>query len=148
MEVILLTDIEKLGDQYQVVKVKNGFGRNYLIPQKKAVIANAPNMKKLDEIRAKDAAELAKRYDEFKEMSDKLGAMVIKIGAKAGAEDKIFGSVTSLQLSQAVKEQADFDIDRKRIKLPEEVKTLGAYVADVNLHPDIETKINFEVIQD
>ena len=95
MEVILLKDIDKLGDQYEVVKVKNGYGRNYLIPQKKAVIANAPNMKKLDEIKAKEAADMAKRYDEFKEMTDQLADVVIKIGAKAGAEDKIFGSVTN-----------------------------------------------------
>ena len=148
MEVILLSDVEKLGDRHDVVNVKNGYGRNYLIPKKLAVIANAPNRKKLEEIKAKEAAELAKRFDEFKEVTDKLADMVIKIGAKAGAEDKIFGSVTNIQLAQAVKEQADIDIERKKITLPEEVKKLGAYTADVNLHPDLDTKINFEVVQD
>jgi large subunit ribosomal protein L9 len=148
MEVILLKDSDNLGDKYDIVKVKNGFGRNYLIPQKMAIIANAPNLKKLDEFKAKEAAELEKRLDEFKEITAKLADMVIRIGAKAGAEDKIFGSVTSIQLAAAVKEQADIDIERKRITIPEEVKTLGTYVANVNLHPALETKINFEVFQD
>ncbi len=148
MEVILLNDIEKLGDRHDLVKVKNGYGRNYLIPQKLAVIANATNRKKLDAIKAREAAELERRLDEFKAMTEKLAGMVIKIGAKAGAEDKIFGSVTNIQLAQAVKEQADIDIERKKITFPEEVKTLGTYVADVNLHPDLDTKINFEVVED
>lgn len=148
MEVILLSDVEKLGDRHDVVQVKNGYGRNYLIPKKLAVIANGPNRAKLEEIKAQEAAELAKRFDEFKEITDKLADMVIKIGAKAGTEDKIFGSVTNIQLAQAVKDQADIDIERKRITLPEEVKTLGSYTALVNLHPDLETKINFEVVQD
>lgn len=148
MEVILLKDVEKLGDRYDVVSVKGGYGRNFLIPQKMAVVANGPNRKKLDEIKAKEAEELAKRFDEFKEMTDKLAETVIKIGAKAGAEDKIFGSVTNIQLAQAVKEQVEMDIDRKKITIDEEVKTLGTYVATVDLHPDIDTKINFEVVQD
>ena len=148
MEVILLKDSDRLGDKYDIIKVKNGFGRNYLIPQKMAIIANAPNLKKLDEYKAKEAAELEKRLDEFKEVTAKLAGMVIKIGAKAGAEDKIFGSVTSIQLAAAVKEQADIEIERKRIVIPDEVKTLGTYVANVNLHPALETKINFEVVQD
>ncbi len=148
MEVILLAEVEKLGDRHDVVKVKNGFGRNFLIPKKLAVIANKPNRKKLEEIKVKEAAELAKRFDEFKDMADKLKDMVIKIGAKAGAEDKIFGSVTNIQLAQAIKEQAGFDIERKKITIMEEVKTLGSYVAEAHLHPEVETKINFEVVQD
>jgi len=148
MEVILLTDIEKLGDRHDVVKVKNGYGRNYLIPQRKAIIANGPNMKVLDGIKAKEMEELERRLDEFKEMTEKLAGMTIKIGAKAGAEDKIFGSVTNIQLSQAVKEQADMDIERRKITIPDEVKTLGTYTAKVNLHPELETVINFEVVED
>lgn len=148
MEVILLKDIEKLGDRHDIVKVKGGYGRNYLIPQKMAIVANAPNRKKLDAIKAKEAAELERRLDEFKAMTEKLAGMVIKIGAKAGAEGKIFGSVTNIQLAQALKEQADMDIERKKITILDEVKTLGAYTADVNLHPALETKINFEVVED
>lgn len=148
MEVILLTDIDKLGDRHDIVKVKNGYGRNYLIPKRQAVVANGPNLKKLDVIKAKEAEELEKRLDEFKEMTAKLAGMVIKIGAKSGAEGKIFGSVTNIQLAQAVKEQAELEIERKKITIPEEVKTLGTYVANVNLHPELETVINFEVVED
>lgn len=148
MEVILLKDIEKLGDRHDIVKVKGGYGRNFLIPQKMAIVANIPNRKKLDEIKAKEAAELERRLDEFKAMTEKLAGMVIKIGAKAGAEGKIFGSVTNIQLAQALKEQADMDVERRQIKIEEEVKTLGSYSADLNLHPALETKINFEVVED
>ncbi len=146
MEIILLKDIEKLGYKYDTVTVKNGYGRNYLIPQKMAVVANATNIGKRDEIVAKIEAEKEKRIDEFKAMAEQLKDKVIKIGAKAGTSGKIFGSVNNLQLVQAIKEQLDLDIERRSIELVEEVKNLGSYTAIAKLHKTVEATINFEVV--
>jgi large subunit ribosomal protein L9 len=148
MEVILLKDVEKLGDRHEVVNVKGGFGRNFLIPQKLGVVANATNRKKLEEILAKEASDLARRLGEFQELADKLKDEVLKIGAKSGTSNKIFGSVTNIQISQALKDQLEIDIDRKKISLPEEIKELGKYTAKADVHPDVECLIHFEVVKE
>lgn len=148
MEIILLKDVDRLGYKYDVVTVKNGFGRNYLIPQKMAVLANAANRAKRDEIVAKYEAEMAQRVDEFKAIAEQLNGSVIKIAAKAGTSGKIFGSVTSIQLVQAIKDQLGLDVERRSVTIEEEVKNLGTYVAKANLHKEVEANINFEVIAD
>ena len=146
MDIILLEDIEKVGDKHTIVNVKDGYARNYLIPQKLAIIANEANRKRLDDLKEKEAAELAARLGEFQEIADRLKGQVLKIGAKAGTSGKIFGSVTNIQIANALKEQLDLDIDRRKVILPEEVKVVGSYVAELNLHPDVEAKVNFEVV--
>jgi large subunit ribosomal protein L9 len=146
MEIILLKDVDKLGDKHEVLTVKDGFGRNYLIPQGLAIIANSTNMAKLEEIKRKEAEELAARKAEFKAMAETLREKVLQIGAKAGASGKIFGSVTNVQLASAIKEQFGLDVERKRIVLPEEVKNLGTYTAEIKLHPEVDMKVNFEVV--
>lgn len=148
MEIILLKDVENLGFKYDVVSVKNGFGRNYLIPQKIAVIANTVNRSKRDEIVAKHEAAMAQRVDEFKAIAEGLKGKVVKIVAKAGTSGKIFGSVTSIQLGQAIKEQLDLDVERRSIEMTEEVKNLGTYTAVANLHKEVQATINFEVVTD
>ena len=148
MEVILLKDVDKLGYVNDVVTVKNGYGRNYLIPQKHAVIANAANRVKLEERLEVERARREKMLGAFKEMEAKLKDAVIRIAAKTGTTDKIFGSVTNVQLSAAIKEQLDIDIERRDIKLNEDVKTLGNYTAIANLHPEVQANINFEVYDD
>jgi len=146
MEIILLKDVDKLGEKHEVLTVKDGFGRNYLIPQGLAIIANSANMAKLDEIKRKEAEELAARKADFEAMAETLREKVLQIGAKAGASGKIFGSVTNVQLASAIKEQFDLDVERKRIILPEEVKNLGTYTAEIKLHPEVDMKVTFEVI--
>lgn len=148
MEIILLKDVESLGYKYDVVAVKNGFARNFLIPQKVAVIANGDNRAKRDEIVNKHEAEMNQRIGEFKAIADKLANAVVKIVAKAGTSGKIFGSVTSIQLVQAIKDQLGLDVERRTVTMTEEVKTLGTYVAKANLHKEVEATINFEVIAD
>ncbi|MCE2790396.1 MAG: 50S ribosomal protein L9 [Saprospiraceae bacterium] len=148
MEIILLKDIEKLGDKHDIVKVKPGYGRNYLIPQGLAVNANVINRKKREEIIADEEAKEAVRLDEYKAMAAKIQGQTLKIGVKAGTSGKIFGSVTSVQISQALKDQFDLDIERKKIHLPEEVKELGTYTADLHLHKELTTKVQFELIQE
>lgn len=146
MEIILLKDIEKVGDKHTVVTVKNGYGRNYLIPQGLALIANESNRKRLAELRRREAAQEGKMKDAYQAIADSLVGKVLKIGAKAGTSGKIFGSVTAIQLSAALKEQFDVDVPRRKIQLPDEVKELGEYVATLNLHPEVTAPLSFEVI--
>lgn len=146
MEMILLQDLENLGYKYDVVTVKNGYGRNYLIPRKMAVIANAANLAKRNEIVAKIEEEMAQRVDEFKAMAEKINAATLSIGAKAGTSGKIFGSVTNIQLVNAIKEQLGLDVERRTIEITEEVKNLGSYTALANLHKEVQATINFEVV--
>ncbi len=146
MEVILLKNIDKVGSKSEIVTVKDGYGRNYLIPQKLAIIANATNRGKLDELVAKQNAEEEKEIALFKEYLTKIEANVLNIGVKAGTSGKIFGSVTTVQLQQALKEQLSIDIDRKLINIAEEVKEVGEYEADINLHASVTGKVKFNVV--
>ena len=148
MEVILLKDVDKVGDKLDIVKVKAGYGRNYLIPQKLAMVANVKNRARIDKIKSKEAAERAARFDEFKVITDKIHGATLKIGAKAGTSGKIFGSVTNVQLAAALMDQLKVEVERRLIELTEEVKELGEYTAKANLHPDINTTIKFEVFAD
>ena len=148
MDIILLEDIEKVGDKHEVVSVKPGYARNYLIPQGLALVANDTNRGKLDDIKRKAAEELAARKAEFEEIAAKLEGQVLKIGAKAGTSGKIFGSVTNVQISAALKDQLDIEVDRRKIKLPEEIKVLGDYTIDLDLHPEVRIKLNFEVVEE
>ncbi|HMT52989.1 MAG: 50S ribosomal protein L9 [Saprospiraceae bacterium] len=148
MEIILLKDMEKLGDKHDIVKVKPGYGRNYLIPQGLAVNANAVNRKKRDVIIAEDDAKEAARLDEYREMAAKIEGKTLRIGVKAGTTGKIFGSVTSVQIANALKEQFDLELERKKIHLPEEVKEVGTYTAELHLHKELHTKVQFELVQE
>lgn len=146
MNIILLKDLDKVGDKYQIVSVKNGYGRNYLIPQKIAVIANPVNLEKLEVIKAKENAEIAARLSEFVEIANQLKGKTLKIGAKSGTSGKIFGSITTVQISNALMEQLNIDVERRKIALPDGIKVLGTYAAVLNLHPDVDSKIDFEVV--
>ena len=146
MQVILLTDIDKLGYKHDVVEVKPGYGRNYLIPQGMAIIANKANMGDLDEIKRKEAEVEAAKKAEYEEMAAKMDGVVLKIGAKAGQSGKIFGSVTNVQIAAALKEQLDLDVERRKIEIAEEVKELSTYHAKINLHPEVQPNIAFEVV--
>ncbi len=146
MDIILLKDIDKLGDKHSVVSVKPGYGRNYLIPQGAGVVANAANKKKLETLIADEEAKEATRLDEYKIIAAQLDGQSLKIGVKAGTSGKIFGSVTSVQIAQAIKEQLNLDIERKKIVLPEEIKEVGSYEATINLHKEVSSKIGFELI--
>ena len=148
MEVILLKDLDKLGGKHEIVKVKDGYGRNFLIPQGLAMVANAGNRRQLDELLKQEDRRESKRLDEYKAIAAQLEDVVLKIGAKAGSNGKIFGSVTNVQIAQALKEQNNLEIERKKIVLEEEVKALGEYEVKLNLHKDVQTKVKFEVIEE
>ncbi len=146
MDIILLKDLDKVGAKHEIVTVKNGYGRNYLIPQGIAIIANETNRKKLDAIKQKEQQELEKVLEEFKTIATQLEGKTLKIGMKAGQSGKIFGSVTNVQVAAALAEQLNIDIERRKIELPEEIKDLGTYTAVLNLHPEVKPEVAFEVV--
>ena len=146
MEIILLKDLDKVGDKHTIVKVRDGFGRNYLIPQGFALEANAANRQKLEDIKRREAEAEAQRLGEYQAIANKLKDVVLKIGAKAGTTGKLFGSVTNIQIAQALKDQAGVEIERKKIIIEEDVKELGTYSVTLDLHKDVDSKVQFEVI--
>ena len=147
MKVILKKDVEFVGNADDVVEVKNGFGRNYLIPQKMAIIANESNMKMLNnKLKFKHKKEEAMLAD-YKAIAEKLADMLITVGAKVGTTEKIFGSITTHHLCDSIKAQAGVEVDRKRVEiLGDEIKTLGEYKAKVSLHKEVEFELNFKVV--
>jgi large subunit ribosomal protein L9 len=146
MEIILLKDVEKLGYKHDVVTVKNGYGRNYLIPQGMAVIANATNKGKLETILADIEAKETARLDDYKALAEKMEGQTVKIGVKAGTSGKIFGSVTNLQVANALVEQYETEIERKKIILDENIKEVGTYEVVLQFHKEVSAKINIELI--
>ena len=146
MEIILLQDVEHVGYKHELVTVKDGYGRNYLIPQGLALIANSANKARLKELQRREESMEAKRLGEYQEMADKLDGQVLKIGAKAGTSGKIFGSVTTIQVANALKEQFDLEVERRKIQLPDDVKELGSYKMVLNLHKEVQPEVTFEVV--
>lgn len=146
MDIILIQDVDNLGAANEVVKVRNGYARNYLIPQKFAVEATASNLKNLGErlkvIRKKEEQMLAA----INEVVAKLNEGPVKIGAKTGTSGKIFGAVTALQISRAIREQKGYTIDRKKITIAEDVKELGTYKATIDFGNGKSTEVEFEVV--
>ncbi len=147
MEIIMLQDVEKVGDKHTVIKVKDGFGRNYLIPKGMGIIANKTNRARLDEMLKHEASKEAKLVGTYKDLAQKLDGKTLRIIAKAASTGKIFGSVSNVQIAQALKDQLGIEVERKKIHILEEVKTLGTYTAQVNFHIDVPGTIAFEVVE-
>ena len=146
MQVILIQDVDTLGQANESVKVKNGYARNYLIPQKLAVEASPSNLKQLEEKLKVKAKKEAAMLAQVKQVISALQDGAVKIGAKTGTSGKIFGSVTSLQIARAIKDQKGYEIDRKRITIVDEVKELGSYKASVDFGSGNVAEVEFEVI--
>lgn len=146
MEIILKQDVKNLGHKDEIVKVRDGYGRNFLIPQGIGIVANDGNKKMLTETLRQRAHKEAKIRQEAEANVQKLASLELTIGAKVGESGKIFGSVNAIQLSEALK-KAGFDLDRKNITVDaENIKALGKYTAHVKLYKDITVEVNFEVV--
>ncbi len=146
MQVILKQDITNLGYKDDIVTVKNGYGRNYLIPQGMAILATETNKKVVAENKKQKSYKEEKIRSEAITIAKTLETLTLKIGAKAGTTGKIFGSVNAIQIANALKEQFNFDFDRKNIEVDgESIKELGSYKAKVRLHKEISAEVNFEV---
>jgi large subunit ribosomal protein L9 len=145
MEVILIQYVDNLGAINDVVKVKNGYARNFLLPRHLAVENNPGNKKQLEErlkqVRKKEEKMLA----EVNSVIAKLKEAPLKLGAKTGTSGKIFGSVTALQISRAIREQRGYDIDRRKITIADEVKELGTYKANIDFGNGHSTEVEFAV---
>ncbi|MCI7430652.1 MAG: 50S ribosomal protein L9 [Bacteroidales bacterium] len=145
MQVILKEDVANLGYKDDIVTVKNGYGRNYLIPTGKAVIASESARKVLAENLKQRAHKLAKIKADAEELAAKLNGLVLTIGAKTSATGTIFGSVNNIQVAEELSKQG-FDIDRKTIVIKDAIKEVGTYSAVIKLHREVSAEITLEVV--
>ena len=136
-----------LGYENEVVKVKNGYDRNYLIPQGMAILATSTNKKILAEVNKQKSFKEQKLRKEADTMAQLLNKIVLKIGAKAGTSGKIFGSVNAIQIVDALKTQHGYEIDKRKVSVDgESIKELGSYKSTVSLYKDIKAELKFEVV--
>ena len=145
MELILKQDIKNLGEKDDVVNVRPGFGRNYLIPKGYATLATESAKKVLAENLKQAAFKQDKIKNDATEIAAKLEGIKLSIGAKACETGKIFGSVNTIQIADALKKEG-FDVDRRRITFDVEPKFVGEYIANLNLHKEVKVKVAFEVV--
>ena len=148
MKVILFKEIKKLGKMGDVVEVKNGYGRNYLIPKGLATLATATNKKVHEEILRQRAHKETKLREDAEKQVESMNQVELKIGAKTSSTGKIFGSVNNIQIAEALKKKG-YDVDRKNITITGDViKEIGTYTATVKLYKDIKAEISFEVFSE
>ena len=146
MEIILKQDVNKVGHKNDIVKVKTGYARNFLIPQGKAIVATESARKVLAEVIRQQSHKAAKALEAAQGIVDALNKLTGKIGAKAGETGKIFGSVNNIQLAEAI-QAAGYDIERKQITLSDEaIKELGSYEAKVKVYKDSVATVKFDVV--
>jgi large subunit ribosomal protein L9 len=146
MEVILIQDVDNLGAANELVKVKNGYARNFLLPRQLAVEASPSNRKQLEERMKQSKKKEEKMLAQINSVVEKLKEAPLKVGAKTGTSGKIFGSVTPLQISRAIREQKGYEIDRKKIQIIDEVKELGTYKASIDFGNGQSAEVEFEVV--
>ena len=148
MEVILKKNVNKLGYANEIVKVKPGYGRNFLIPQGYAILATASAKKAHGEILKQKSHKETKLQEEAQELANKMSALELSIQTKAGDNGKIFGSINTIQLAAALKSEG-YEVDRKSLKIKDEpIKELGTYEAEVNLYKGVQQTISFKVVEE
>lgn len=146
MKIILMEDMEKLGKAGDVVTVKEGYARNYLIPKSKAKPLTPGNMKILEALRKKQALAEKKKLEELNALADKISKLSLTISEEAGEEEKLYGSVTNEAISDALKQEG-IDIDKRDIILDEPIKKLGVYQVTVKLHPEVKPQLRIWVVK-
>jgi large subunit ribosomal protein L9 len=147
MKVFLKEDVKNLGKIGDVVNVAEGYARNFLLPKKFAVEANPKNLKEFEHNKRIIQERAAKIKDASKAEADKLSALTLKVKAKAGEEDKLFGSVTTMDIAEAFKAEG-FEVDKKKILLAEPIKRLGEYTVEVKIHSEVNATVKVQVISD
>ncbi len=145
MKVILREDVHNVGKSGEIITVKDGFGRNFLLPRKLAVLANEKNVRQLGHDQSVIAARQAKLKDSAQAEAGKLQTLQLRIARKVGEQDKLYGSVTALDIAEALAAQGQ-RIDRRSIHLPEPIKTLGTHEVEVRLHRDVSAKVRVDVV--
>ena len=146
MKVILLTDVDRLGKTGEIVSVKEGYARNYLIPNNKARVATPGNMKILDTLKKKQAAEELKKLEEAQKLAGKISTLSLTITAQAGEEEKLFGSVSNEDIAAALAVE-NIKIDKRDIILEEPIKSLGMHQVTVKLHPEVKANLKVWIVK-
>ena len=144
MEIILQEDVDKLGNRGQVVTVKEGYARNYLLPRKLGVPANASNMKRLEKMRAAFAKKEATERESAQQQAAQLSSVALKLSRKAGENDQLFGSVTGGDIAEALKAQG-YEIDKRKIQLNDPIKLVGEYPITLKLYRDVTATVTLTV---
>jgi len=145
MKVILVKDVKDVGKAGDVVNISDGYGRNYLLPRGLAIEANKSNMNILNEKKKKEERKKNQELEEAKEIAEKLSNTSIILKVKTGENGKLFGSITSKDIQEELKKKG-FDIDKKKIVLPENIKTIGSYTVDIKVYSGVNAKIKIDVI--
>ena len=146
MQVILIKDVDNLGSAHEMVEVRPGYARNFLIPGKYAVEASNSNVKIMEERRKQLKKKEDKLMAEIASVTETLKASPVKVGAKIGVSGKIFGSVTAIQIARAIREQKGYEIDRRRISILDEVKEAGTFRASIDFGKENVVEISFDVV--
>jgi len=145
MKVILLQDVKSLGKKDAIVEVSDGYGQNYLIPRKLAVVANAGNMNEVKQRKESLDNKARKELEAAKEYAAKLQDKTVTISAKVGENGKLFGAVSNKDIQDALKAQYNVDIDKKKIVLTEPIKNVGAHIVEIKLHSGVSVKITVKI---
>ena len=147
MQIVLLEDVKSLGKKGEIVKVNEGYGRNFILPKKLGVEATAKNLNDLKLKKANEEKVAAKLLEEARELGAKLEKASVTLSIKAGENGKAFGSVSSKEISKAVQEQLGLDIDKKKLVLADPIKTLGTHEVPVKLHMDVTANLSVKVVE-
>lgn len=145
MKVILRENVKSLGTAGSVVSVADGYARNFLIPKNLAVEASTKSIKALEHEKRKIAEQTRKLKNSAGELSGRLGGLALTIAAKAGSEEKLFGSITTMDITEALRKEG-FDIDRKKVLLEEPIRRLGTYTVGVRIHPEVTAEFTLHVV--
>lgn len=145
MKIILIEEIPSLGTLGSVVEVASGYGRNYLIPQGKALEATKGNLARFEQQRSRLMQQYAKEKDVAQAFADRLGQITLTISQRVGESDRLYGSVTNVHIAEALAKQG-VEIDRKKIDMPEPIKTLGTHEVEIKLHTDVKGTLKIEVV--
>ncbi len=146
MKVILLEDVKSLGKKGDIVEVNDGYARNFILPKKKGVEADAKNLNDLKLQKKNDDKVAQERLDDAKALSEKLATESITIKMDAGVEGKLFGSISTKDVANEAKKQLDLEFDKKKVVLPENIKSLGTYDVKIKLHPEVQATLTIKVI--
>ncbi len=147
MRVILLKDVENLGKKFDIKKVADGYARNFLLPEKLATVATEKEIKKIEARRAAEIKKAEKELHKAEEMARELEGLTLEISASAGKDGKLYGSISSQKLSEALKEKG-FDINKRKITIKEPIRELGEYFIYVNLAHNLEARVNVVVTEE
>jgi len=148
MKIILKQNVEKVGRTGDIVEVSDGFARNFLIPQGKAISFTIGNFKQIEYLKKREAEQREGELKEFKELAEKINNISLEIKVKAGEEGKLFGSVTGKDIVDNLLQQQGIELDKKKLKLKESLKKLGVHIVPVNLHKDITSQIEVHLVSD